>query len=287
VRRLVHRSAAATAALLLLTAACGGGGDGGSAEPADDSEQSPAAASTLETAESDFGSILVDSEGMTLYMFDPDEQGPSVCDAGCLQAWPIVEGPADAGQGVDDSMLGTTESTEGTTMATYNDWPLYYFAKDKAPGDVTGQGDGGVWWVIGPDGQPIREKPQASGVGGGDDDAAPTVKTASSQFGRILVDAEGMTLYMFDPDEQGRSTCAGQCLEAWPPFEGPATAGRGVDDSLLGTTRATDGSTMATYNRWPLYYWVKDTKPGDVTGQAVEGVWWVMGPNGRPIREQP
>jgi predicted lipoprotein with Yx(FWY)xxD motif len=285
VRRLVLRGAGATAALLLLTAACGGGGDGGSAEPADDSEQSPAAASTLETAESDFGSILVDSEGMTLYMFDPDEQGPSVCDAGCLQAWPIVEGPADAGQGVDDSMLGTTESTEGTTMATYNDWPLYYFAKDKAPGEVTGQGDGGVWWVIGPDGVPIREEPQASG--GGDDDAAPTVKTASSPFGRILVDAEGMTLYMFDPDEQGRSVCDAGCLEEWPAFEGPATAGPGVDDSMLGTTQATDGSTMATYNRWPLYYWYQDTKPGDVTGQAVGGVWWVMGPDGRPIREQP
>jgi predicted lipoprotein with Yx(FWY)xxD motif len=287
VRRLVLRSAAAAAALLLLTAACGGGGDNGSAEPAGDSEQSPAAASTLETAESDFGSILVDSEGMTLYMFDPDEQGPSVCDAGCLQAWPIVEGPADAGQGVDDSMLGTTESTEGTTMATYNDWPLYYFVKDKAPGDVTGQGDGGVWWVIGPDGQPVREKSQASGGGGGDDDAAPTLKTASSEFGRILVDAEGMTLYMFDPDKQGRSVCDAGCLEAWPPFEGPATAGKGVDDSMLGTTQATDGSTMATYNDWPLYYWVKDKKPGDVTGQAVEDVWWVMGPNGKPIRQMP
>jgi predicted lipoprotein with Yx(FWY)xxD motif len=285
VRRLVHRSAAATAALLLLTAACGGGGDGGSAEPADEGEQSPAAATRLETAESDYGSILVDAEGMTLYMFDPDEQGPSVCDAGCLQAWPIVEGPGDAGQGVDASMLGTTESTEGTTMATYNDWPLYYFVRDEAPGDVTGQGDNGVWWVIGPDGQPIRERPQASGGGG--EDAAPTVRTANSRFGRILVDAEGMTLYMFDPDKRGRSTCAGQCLEAWPPFEGPANAGPGADDSLLGTTQAADGSTMATYNRWPLYYWVKDTKPGDVTGQAVEDVWWVVGPDGRPIREQP
>ncbi|HWL97307.1 MAG TPA: hypothetical protein VNP20_08175 [Nocardioidaceae bacterium] len=288
-RRLVHRSAAGAAALLLLTAAAcgGGGGGGGSAEPADDATSQQAAASTLETAESDYGSILVDDEGMTLYMFDPDEQGPSVCDAGCLEAWPIVEGPADAGQGVDDSMLGTVKSTDGKTMTSYNDWPLYYFVKDKEPGDVTGQGDGGVWWVMGPDGQPIREKPQASGGGGGDDDAAPTLKTASSQFGRILVDDEGMTLYMFDPDKQGKSTCAGQCLEAWPPFEGPATAGKGVDDSMLGTTKAPDGSTMATYNDWPLYYWFKDKKPGDVTGQAVEDVWWVMGPDGRPIRQMP
>jgi predicted lipoprotein with Yx(FWY)xxD motif len=162
VRRLVVRGVAAAAALLAL-AACGGGGDAGSAEPADDSPPSPAAASTVQTAESDYGSILVDSEGMTLYLFDPDKQGPSVCDAECLQAWPIVEGPAEPGKGVDDSMLGTTESTAGTTMVTYNDWPLYYFVNDSAPGDVTGQGDGGVWWVIGPDGKPIREKPPGGG----------------------------------------------------------------------------------------------------------------------------
>ncbi|MGH3355066.1 MAG: hypothetical protein ACRDOJ_04160, partial [Nocardioidaceae bacterium] len=52
------------------------------------------AAATVQTSESDFGEILVDSEGMTLYMFDPDEQGQSVCDAECLDAWPVFEGPA-------------------------------------------------------------------------------------------------------------------------------------------------------------------------------------------------
>ncbi|HEX2177564.1 MAG TPA: hypothetical protein VHG70_16795 [Nocardioidaceae bacterium] len=163
--RLIRRSATAASVLLLLTAAaCGGGGDSnGSAEPAEQTtSQSPTqqAATTVETARSDFGPILVDSEGMTLYMFDPDQGGQSTCEGDCLVAWPPVEGPAEAGSGVDDSLLGTTKATDGTTMATYNDWPLYYWVDDKQPGDVTGQAVNDVWWVLTPDGKPIREMPQ-------------------------------------------------------------------------------------------------------------------------------
>ncbi len=288
--RLIHRSATVAAALLLLVAAaCGGGGDSsGAAEPAEDTtSQSPTqqAATTVETADSEYGQILVDSKGMTLYMFDPDKGGKSTCEGDCLAAWPPVEGPAEAGSGVDDSLLGTTKATDGTTMATYNDWPLYYWVEDKKPGDVTGQAVNDVWWVLTPDGTPIREQPQASG--GDDGQAATTIETAQSDFGEILVDSKGMTLYMFDPDKGGKSTCEGDCLAAWPPVEGPAEAGSGVDDSLLGTTKATDGTTMATYNDWPLYYWVEDKKPGDVTGQAVNDVWWVLTPDGKPIRKAP
>jgi predicted lipoprotein with Yx(FWY)xxD motif len=172
VNRLIHRSAATAAGLLLLTtAACGGGGGGGgSAQPADKANQKSgtSSASTLETADSGFGQILVDSKGMTLYMFDPDKQsGNSVCDAECLQAWPVYDGPAKAGQGVDQSLLGTTKSTDGQTMATYNDWPLYYFVKDSQPGDVAGQAVNDVWWVMSPDGKPIRQMPAQSGTSGG------------------------------------------------------------------------------------------------------------------------
>jgi predicted lipoprotein with Yx(FWY)xxD motif len=167
VNRLVHRSAAAAAGLLLLTtAACGGGGDGGgSAEPADDANsKSPTkTAATLETATSDFGRILVDSEGMTVYMFDPDEQRRSTCEGDCLAAWPPVEGPVEAGPGVDESLLGTTKAPDGTTMATYNGWPLYYWVQDRQSGDVTGQAVQGVWWVMGPDGVPVRQEPAVTG----------------------------------------------------------------------------------------------------------------------------
>lgn len=117
--------------------------------------------------------------------------------------------------------------------------------------------------------------------------AEATVAVADSSLGEILVDAEGMTLYMFDPDEQGASTCYDDCAAAWPPLvvDSDPVAGEGVDESLLGTVERDDGSMQVTYNDWPLYYWAEDEAAGDTTGQAVNDVWWVIGPDGEPIRE--
>ena len=109
--------------------------------------------------------------------------------------------------------------------------------------------------------------------------------TAESDLGTILVDGEGMTLYLFTKDTQGdgKSTCEGPCLEAWPPLVGEPTAGTGADPAKLGSIVRTDGTTQATYNGWPLYYWVEDTAPGDTKGQAVNDVWWVLDPAGDAI----
>lgn len=114
---------------------------------------------------------------------------------------------------------------------------------------------------------------------------AATVATAQSDLGTILVDGAGMTLYLFTNDTpgSGESTCEGQCLAAWPPVLGQIEAGAGVDAGLAGTITRTDGATQATYNGWPLYYWASDAAPGDVTGQGVNDVWWVVSPEGEPI----
>ena len=99
--------------------------------------------------ESSLGQILVDGDGMTLYMFVPDAQGPSTCVEGCLEAWPMVQGPATAGAGVDAALLATAPRPEdGTAQATCDGWPLYTFTQDAAAGDVTGQGVGGNWYVL-------------------------------------------------------------------------------------------------------------------------------------------
>jgi predicted lipoprotein with Yx(FWY)xxD motif len=112
------------------------------------------------------------------------------------------------------------------------------------------------------------------------------VSLASTSLGEVLVDGQGMTLYMFDPDKQSVSTCYDQCAEAWPPLTvtGGPKAGEGVDQSLLGVVERTDGTEQVTYGKWPLYYWVKDAAPGDVTGQAVNNVWWVVDAAGQPVR---
>jgi predicted lipoprotein with Yx(FWY)xxD motif len=110
---------------------------------------------------------------------------------------------------------------------------------------------------------------------------------AGSSLGSILVDGKGMTLYMFTKDSANTSNCTGQCLVAWPPLLGKPTAGSGVDDSKLGSITRDDGTVQATYNSWPLYYWKDDAKAGDVLGQNVNSVWFVLDRDGEPVKKQP
>jgi predicted lipoprotein with Yx(FWY)xxD motif len=104
-------------------------------------------------------------------------------------------------------------------------------------------------------------------------------------LGDILIGANGMVVYIYTPDGADTSTCAGGCLKAWPAVKtsGTPQAGTGVDQTMLGTTKASDGSTMVTYNHHPLYYWVKDTKPGMTSGQGVGSVWYVVSAKGDAI----
>jgi predicted lipoprotein with Yx(FWY)xxD motif len=129
--------------------------EGTSAWPA---ENQPADEVTVAVAETDLGDVLVDQDGMTLYVFDNDEGGESACYDDCAANWPpvVVEDAADAGDGADAGLLGTTERTDGTTQVTYNDKPLYYWVGDDAPGDTEGQAVGDVWWAVAPDGDAVR-----------------------------------------------------------------------------------------------------------------------------------
>lgn len=124
-------------------------------------ETDPAAegdALALSMADSDLGEILVDGNGMTLYMFTKDTQdaGTSACEGQCLVNWPPLEGEPTAGEGIDDSKLGSFTKPDGTVQATYNGWPLYYWFQDTEPGQTTGQGVQGVWFVLDRDGEPVE-----------------------------------------------------------------------------------------------------------------------------------
>jgi predicted lipoprotein with Yx(FWY)xxD motif len=113
---------------------------------------------SVKTADSDHGTILVDSEGRTLYVFKNDEPGVSNCEDNCAVTWPplAVEGEATAGGEAEESELDTIERADETEQVTYNDRPLYHFSGDEAAGDTNGQGVGGNWYVVGPDGEPIE-----------------------------------------------------------------------------------------------------------------------------------
>lgn len=245
------------------------------------------------------GKILVDGNGMTLYMFAKDKPNQSNCAGDCLKAWPpfLSDAPV-VGDGVDASLLSTTAMSDGKHIVTYNGMPLYYFVKDTKPGDVLGQNVNEVWFVVAPDGkvvQPVSTSARATepvDEYGNDNsksssDDVKLMLATSPSLGQFLVDANGMTLYMFAKDTRDTSNCAGDCLKAWPPFlaaTGQPRAEDGVDESLIGTAPLADGSQIVTYNGMPLYYFVKDTKPGDVLGQNVNEVWFVVSPQGQPIK---
>jgi predicted lipoprotein with Yx(FWY)xxD motif len=113
-----------------------------------------------------------------------------------------------------------------------------------------------------------------------------TVAVASSRLGDILVDAEGRTLYAFTKDKGDQSACSGQCAANWPALTGQATAGTGVQASLLSTAMQANGDTQVTYGGRPLYYFAGDAKPGDTNGQGVGDVWFALTADGQLVKEK-
>ena len=115
-----------------------------------------------------------------------------------------------------------------------------------------------------------------------------TVSTATSKLGRILVDERGRTLYLFERDPRGRSSCAGTCARYWPPLltHGKPTAGRNARQTLLGVIRRSNGTRQVTYAGHPLYRFVQDTGPGQTNGQDLHDFgagWYVLSQAGTKI----
>ncbi len=221
----------------------------------------PPTVSVARTA--DLGDVLVGPNGMTLYIFTNDAADTSNCYDQCAANWPpltVADGQQPSLQPGLTGTLGTTARNDGTTQVTYDGMPLYYWAKDAAPGDTTGQNVGEVWFVV---------QPPTLSVGG------------SEALGDFLVGPNGMTLYSFANDEAGVSNCYDQCAVNWPPLLVGAsqepTAGEGAAGAI-GVIERTDGTRQVTYNGMPLYYWINDVVPGDATGQNVREVWFVVEP---------
>ena len=113
------------------------------------------------------------------------------------------------------------------------------------------------------------------------------ITAEGSRFGRVLFDANGQVVYVFEIDRRNRSNCtSADCVRAWPPVltEEDPTAGAGVDASLLGTIRRSDGRLQVTYDGRPLYFYEHEG-PGEIKCHNVDlhgGVWWVVTPTGDP-----
>ncbi|MBF6596463.1 MAG: hypothetical protein IVW51_18710 [Thermaceae bacterium] len=207
------------------------------------------------------GTYLSGSNGKALYIFTKDQPGLSNCSGGCATAWPplLVSGDAPVVPMGIPGKFGVITRSDGGHQVTYNGWPLYYWAKDQAPGQTTGQGVGGVWFIA---------------------NVSPTLQVHNdAKLGSFLVGPTGMTLYIFSKDQPNMSTCTGACLEHWPALAVgyPPVAIEGLSGKL-GTITRTDGTLQVTYNGQPLYYFAGDKAVGEATGQNVGGVWFVVKP---------
>ncbi|MFJ2008623.1 COG4315 family predicted lipoprotein [Streptomyces chartreusis] len=140
--------------------------------------------------------------------------------------------------------------------------------------------------------QPTQEKDGSAAGTKGPGSSAPaatvSVKTANSSLGRILVDGSGRTLYGFTKDQKGKAgACDADCIAVWPALTSPTVAEDGANASLVGKIRLAEGAEQAVYGDWPLYYYVGDATPGDVSGQGLDGEWFVIRPDGKLIKQLP
>jgi len=164
----------ATGGLFTLAGCSGGGGTSSSSSSSSSSGNSGAAQATVSVAStSAYGDVLVDSNGMSLYMFAKDTKGSksSACSGACTSYWPplTVSGSPTGGPKVS-AALDTFQRQDGSKQVTAAGWPLYTYTSDSSPGDTRGQGvnsEGGVWYLLAPDGSQITSSGSSSSTSSG------------------------------------------------------------------------------------------------------------------------
>jgi predicted lipoprotein with Yx(FWY)xxD motif len=343
ISRGLARTLLTTGAAALVLGACGGDDPAPLSEPAAPATASaqpvattqPAAPAPVDAAvkisQTELGDVLSDPNGMTLYAFTNDVDAASTCSGTCAEAWPpvIVDPDFIVSPGLDSGIFATTQRADGSSQLVAGKWPLYLYAADAKPGDITGQGSGDVWYAVDTSGRLIggaAESGSESGSGSGatvESGAAygdpagvtaapatepaappaappaaspaappaevePVLQLADTEFGGILTDATGMTLYLFTPDEAGSPTCVDGCAQAWPPLlvddVTELLAADGIDASTLSTVEHPNGGRQLKIGKWPLYTFAGDAAPGDTTGQGSGGTWFVVGADGKSIK---
>jgi predicted lipoprotein with Yx(FWY)xxD motif len=179
-------------------------------------------------------------------------------------------GGGGGSDGSDDGGNGTTGDSGGGAATTGDGGAT----TTGGAGQMTGTTEGGE----------TTTGSEMTTSGGG----APAVKVVSNdEYGKILVGADGLSLYLFEKDEKGKSTCQGACAKAWPPLttsDSPAK-GSGVTASL-GTISREGGSTQLTAAGHPLYYYAPDKKPGLTKGQELKqfgAEWYLLAPDGSKV----
>ncbi|HEX6277808.1 MAG TPA: hypothetical protein VFZ53_32420 [Polyangiaceae bacterium] len=217
------------------------------------------------------GNYLADGAGRALYVFGADRPGDceyepvSNCFADCALSWPIFDARSRRlGPGLDDAAFGTIARSDGVRQTTYQGWPLYYYRKDAAPGDVFGQAVGKIWHLA--------------------ETVLPNVVILRIETTRVLADGRGRVLYVHAADTIGTversplSACLGTCARAFPPFWLPSVAAVSyLEPRDFSAFSREDGLLQLAYRGSPLYLAKSDERAGDMSGVNEQG-WTVASP---------
>jgi predicted lipoprotein with Yx(FWY)xxD motif len=228
--------------------------------------EAPALVAGLTSHKTIYGDAIADARGMTLYVSDSDSRGKSSCDSACAETWQPAAAPRIAKPSGDWSVI---TRDDGTRQWAYHGKPLYSFADDHAPGDVSGDGVDGRW--------------HAAMAARAFIPAEVTIRT--TDYGPTFATADGRILYMFvkffynaasngtvrHQASPAPSACVDDCARTWLPLVAPVDAKADGDWSLVARD---DGKQQWAWKSHPLYTYTGDTKPGDALG---EGNWTLIG----------
>ncbi|EGR2794522.1 hypothetical protein DU976_01245 [Vibrio navarrensis] len=219
----------------------------------------PSIAATSSTV---IGDVYSDQMGKSLYTFDKDPVGKSVCMDDCEKFWPpLLVNEQNQSVYMNSQGFSIITRPDGTKQWALNGKPLYRWIKDTKSGDIEGAGIKGVW--------PLARADDVS------------IKLFNDGKRRYLVDENYLTLYTFDKDKVNESVCFDDCAVNWPP----ATLDEKLAKKELSNLKLTGGFGLIerekniyqwTYEGKPLYRWVKDSKAGDTKGDGINGVWHLI-----------
>ena len=241
----------------LITSCDGGYEDGGVNQP-------PSAFSVDLSSNGTFGNILINQENQSMYFFAGDVTGESNCSGGCAETWPAVVAELEEqniGNGLDVEDFGNITLGDGRKQLTYKGWPLYYFSPEadgvlEAPGEVLGDGRGGLFHVAKPDYTILVGRQSV-------EDGEEAVV--------YLVDDRGVSLYLNTGDEENISHCNGVCAEVWPPFnDADLVVPSSLElDDFGSLEREDELGPQLSFKGSPLYFFFPDEEiRGNVLGKA-------------------
>lgn len=230
-----------------------------------------------------FGTILTDDVGNTLYFFANDAGEGSNCNGGCADAWPpFYSADLTVENGLDLNDFGTITRDDGSRQNTYKGFPLYAFANDVTPGDVNGDGSGGVWYVAKPDYAVMVVRSQLIGRTNTNETIELTIDgTPGTEPTTYMVDANGNTLYRFVNDNALQNNFTADDFSndgIWPIFASNETSFPSLYNADDFATIQVNGRDQLTYKGHPLYKFGQDAVKGDNFGVGFPqpGIWYVL-----------